>query len=267
MALALVNLGCGTRFHSDWVNIDLYPAGPGVRKANFIRGIPLPDRSAACIYHSHLFEHLPLAVARRFLGECRRVLAPGGILRIVVPDFERSARDHIATLDRRRAGENLQAAHRWLLIEMIDQIARTRPGGEMVQMIAEDDRHDDFIAARLGSFGASLISGVREQTRERSRPPRFHRAAWIIERCLPGRLGSAVVDAWFRQRGEIHMWMYDEFFLGDMLQVAGYVEPQRMTHLTSGIADWSRYGLDAEPDGSPYKGTSLYMEAKRPSTP
>jgi predicted SAM-dependent methyltransferase len=34
-----------------------------------------------------MLEHLSRADARRFLGECRRVLAPDGIIRIAVPDL------------------------------------------------------------------------------------------------------------------------------------------------------------------------------------
>ena len=68
-----------------------------------------------------------------------------------------------------------------------------------------------------------------------------------------------------RRRGEIHLWMYDELFLSDVVRELGYDDPRRMTHTTSRIPDWQRYGLDAEPDGSAYKGTSLYLEACRPT--
>ena len=42
----LVNLGCGGRIHADWANYDLSPTAPGIRRANFISGIPLHDASA-----------------------------------------------------------------------------------------------------------------------------------------------------------------------------------------------------------------------------
>ena len=97
-----VNLGCGTRLHPEWLNYDLNPIAPGVIKANFITGIPLRDASAQCVYHSHVLEHLPREVARTFLLECKRILAPGGILRIVVPDLEQIAKDYIRVLDAPR---------------------------------------------------------------------------------------------------------------------------------------------------------------------
>jgi SAM-dependent methyltransferase len=52
------------------------------------QGIPYPDNSADVVYHSHIFEHLDRAYAGGFLLEIKRVLKPGGIHRIVVPDFD-----------------------------------------------------------------------------------------------------------------------------------------------------------------------------------
>jgi predicted SAM-dependent methyltransferase len=259
---AMVNLGCGSRLHGAWLNYDLFPVAPGVKAADFINGIPLPDRSASCVYHSHVLEHLPLPVARRFLTECFRVLAPGGVLRVVVPDFEQSARDYIALLDHRRRGEALSKQHRWLLVEMFDQMVRTTPGGEMTRMLRTPDvAVDEFAVPRLGSFGRGLVESLRRPAGGRGR---FERVVGHLERWLPRGWGRAIGETMFRRRGEIHLWMYDELFLGDMLRELGYEDVRRLTHGTSRIPRWQEYGLDAEPDGSPYKGTSLYVEAKRP---
>src|SRR6186713_8165 len=90
-----VNLGCGWRFNPNWTNFDLAPISPQVKKANFLFRIPLPDKSASCVYHSHTLEHLSLKFGKQFLKECQRVLEPGGILRIVVPDLEKTVRDYV----------------------------------------------------------------------------------------------------------------------------------------------------------------------------
>ena len=262
--LSMVNLGCGTRLHARWVNIDMVPTAPGVRVANFLdEGIPLPERSASAVYHSHVLEHLPFSHAKRFLRECLRVLAPGGILRVVVPDFEQSARDYVDVLDRRRRGEDLPHEHRWLLIEMFDQMVRQQPGGEMVAMIVEPTGKEQYIAQRLGSFGEGLIDSARFASAHPPPPTRMAKLRRLLEK-LPGQWGRGIGEGLFRQRGEVHLWMYDELFLADVLREIGFESPRRMTHLTSGIAGWEGYGLDAEPDGRPYKGTSLYMEARRP---
>lgn len=46
-----------------------------------------PDESAEYLYLSHVLEHVSCADAMRFLKEAYRILAPGGKLRIVVPEI------------------------------------------------------------------------------------------------------------------------------------------------------------------------------------
>jgi len=62
------------------------------------KGIPYPAESVGAVYHSHFLEHLDRPHARSFLLEVLRVLKPGGIQRIVVPDFERLCADYLAHL-------------------------------------------------------------------------------------------------------------------------------------------------------------------------
>jgi len=62
---------------------------------NLAFGIPFGDASVDVVYHSHVLEHLDREVAGKFLVECWRVLRPEGIVRVVVPDFERYCRDYL----------------------------------------------------------------------------------------------------------------------------------------------------------------------------
>lgn len=113
-----VNVGCGTTPTPGWVNFDnsisvrlacipgisgglarLRFIGPGsaclaemarqgkVRFANAATRIPCPSGSASAVYSSHMIEHLDRREARAFLAEVRRVLRPGGIARLAVPDL------------------------------------------------------------------------------------------------------------------------------------------------------------------------------------
>jgi predicted SAM-dependent methyltransferase len=67
---------------------------------NLSNGIPYNDSSAEAVFSSHMLEHLTDTDAVTLLGEMRRVLVPGGIARIVVPEvhagdddeYERSGR-------------------------------------------------------------------------------------------------------------------------------------------------------------------------------
>jgi predicted SAM-dependent methyltransferase len=82
-----LHIGCGKGHLPGWINIDIHPAPLAL---NVLRGLPFGDGSASYVFVSHLLEHLyfPRDVTP-FLAELHRVLAPGGVARIVVPDVEK----------------------------------------------------------------------------------------------------------------------------------------------------------------------------------
>ena len=118
-----LNLGCGLVAPDGWVNIDIsYNAFlakyPKLRrflgKFNILpkklteipwpknitvfdvrRCLPYQDNSVKFIYSSHCLEHLSKAEAKKLLGECYRVLVPGGVIRIIVPDLHTSVQKYI----------------------------------------------------------------------------------------------------------------------------------------------------------------------------
>jgi SAM-dependent methyltransferase len=80
-----LHIGCGTGHLPGWINIDVDPAPLAM---NALWGLPFADRSVSRVFVSHMLEHLffPRDVLF-FLGELKRVMAPGGVARIVVPDI------------------------------------------------------------------------------------------------------------------------------------------------------------------------------------
>jgi predicted SAM-dependent methyltransferase len=99
-----LHLGCGGERKAGWVNIDLL--GDPVDVAwNLANPLPFASGSVAAVFHEHLLEHLPLRAGDSFMGECHRVLAPGGILRVGVPDAGKLVRSYAG--DR----EYLEARH------------------------------------------------------------------------------------------------------------------------------------------------------------
>jgi predicted SAM-dependent methyltransferase len=80
-----LHIGCGRGHLPGWINIDVDPAPLSM---NVLWGLPFRDGSVRRAFVSHLIEHLfyPRDV-KFFLAELRRVLAPGGTLRIVAPDI------------------------------------------------------------------------------------------------------------------------------------------------------------------------------------
>jgi predicted SAM-dependent methyltransferase len=71
----LLNLGCGTRRHAAWTNVDLVPAGPDVIAVDLRRPLPFPDGSFQAVYSAHVLEHLVPAEAGRLLA--KRALTAG----------------------------------------------------------------------------------------------------------------------------------------------------------------------------------------------
>jgi len=52
-------------------------------------GLPVQNYSVEVLYSSHMLEHLDRNEADKFLKEAYRVLCPGGIIRIAVPDIKK----------------------------------------------------------------------------------------------------------------------------------------------------------------------------------
>ena len=89
-----LHLGCATVYKQGWINID--QLGPGVDfEWDLRRPLPIADGSVDAIFHEHLLEHLPPTEGLALTRECHRLLRPGGILRIGVPDFGRYARSYV----------------------------------------------------------------------------------------------------------------------------------------------------------------------------
>jgi predicted SAM-dependent methyltransferase len=82
-----LHLGCGKRYIPGFVHIDAvdYPHVDHVATIDNLSFIP--DSSVDLIYNCHVLEHFKRRDVRRVLQEWHRVLKPGGILRISVPDF------------------------------------------------------------------------------------------------------------------------------------------------------------------------------------
>ena len=142
MTTTILNLGCGTRTSPQMVNIDfsIYqrlrksPIGPAIAAAalngyrreqfdsmhddvvvhNLRKGIPAESNSVDAVYHSHVFEHIDRDAIPGFLAEVLRVLRPGGVQRIVVPDLETLVRDYLDSLNSGAADHDVMVSNIFL---------------------------------------------------------------------------------------------------------------------------------------------------------
>jgi len=101
-----LHLGSGGHPLEGWVNVDVLGMGPDVHW-DLRRRLPFPDGSAEAVFLEHVIEHFTLADDLALLAECRRVLAPAGIVRLGVPDFGRYMESYAtdgAFLEQQRPG-------------------------------------------------------------------------------------------------------------------------------------------------------------------
>ena len=104
-----LNIGCGPNPKSGWVNIDLFSDSPDMLSLDLRRDLPFSDESASIIYGEHVFEHLEYPdETGHLLGEAYRILQPGGLLSLGVPDTEAALKAYTA-----KDGDFFERERRW----------------------------------------------------------------------------------------------------------------------------------------------------------
>jgi predicted SAM-dependent methyltransferase len=120
-----LNLGCGACQPEGWINTDsslnaLLQRLPVIGKAipklfksrryeinkavymDVSKRWKYRDNTVDVVYASHLFEHLAQWQTEFFLNEAYRVLKPGGVIRLVVPDLYQLAKNYVNTYETNR---------------------------------------------------------------------------------------------------------------------------------------------------------------------
>lgn len=82
-----LHLGCGHRRLEGYTNIDILPSVNPDIVGDIATLAQFENDSVEVVYASHVLEHVQRPYVLTTLREWRRVLQPGGILRVSVPDF------------------------------------------------------------------------------------------------------------------------------------------------------------------------------------
>jgi SAM-dependent methyltransferase len=123
-----LHLGCGLTAPIGWLNVDgslqvefakrprlkrllvsigIYPRSQAdipwssnILRLNLRKKLPFKDQSFTAIYSSHTFEHLYQNEAVSLANECYRIMKPGGICRIVVPDLNVAVQQYLSNFSQ-----------------------------------------------------------------------------------------------------------------------------------------------------------------------
>lgn len=277
-----INLGCGACVHPAWRNLDINPYVDGVEPWDANLGIPASSNSVDYIYHSHLLEHLNQEKGELLTRECLRVLKPGGIIRIVLPDLERICRDYLQALkdvDQNKKFSKLNA--HWMRLELFDQMTRQTSGGLMIKFINSNPLNKEFLIQRCGK---GIITNFETNRSSQDHGASYKPLPWHLklkqkirnwtdliflrEKLLKIILSdidyNALCSGRFQNCGELHKHMYDRISLSELLKKVGFVKCTLQSHVSSLILKWDEFQFDTTNTRDARKPDSLYLEAIKP---
>lgn len=184
-----VQYGCGLSAPEGWANYDVSPTlrlqripligalarrrvrfPPNVRYGDVVRGLPVPDGSCDAVYCSHMLEHLPYNGLRTALRNTFRILKPGGVFRLVLPDLQVLVEEYLRFDPATRASNLMRRTNLGSLERPMGLIGRLRasfgnsahlwmwdyPGLEHELLAAQ------FIEIRRAQFGDSSLAAFAE---------------------------------------------------------------------------------------------------------
>ena len=271
-----INLGCGSVFVDDnkWTNLDYNSSTKAVKESDLLKHLPFSEETAQLIYASHFFEHIPYAKVNGFLREIFRILKPGGVVRLVLPDLEEMASSYLTF---RKKGDHEKA--NFLILEIIDQCVRNTNGGELVRFYQKIKNNKnkykhmiDFIHERNGEelktdylqkrnindFFSLKLTKIFSIFYHRIK--RYWTRAVLL--ALPFTFRTQNVS--LSGIGERHQWVWDFYTLKQRLEASGFTNVTKVSATTSAIKDFPFFPLDVDNQGRRRKGLeSMYIEATK----
>jgi predicted SAM-dependent methyltransferase len=83
-----LHIGAGFTSLDGWLCTDLQPRFNSAVFLDATKPFPFEDATFDYVYSEHMIEHIPWRDGMFMLGECFRVLKPGGAVRIATPDMK-----------------------------------------------------------------------------------------------------------------------------------------------------------------------------------
>ncbi len=274
----------------EWTNVMFSVlAQPDVDNIYYVdisaKSLKCPNSSFDAVNAYHVFEHLTPREGEHFALEILRVLKPGGIFRISVPDLEQSCRNYLHYLARavqEPTDQNLRQS-KWSVMEIFEQMVRDKSGGLMLEAIRSGEYDEEYLnqyysdvfrpifrKGRTDNRNAALVDIKRTVLQQLMRvmPKRLYLGLArriknvLIKRFVPDETILAKYHPLVRK--ETVRWMYDRLSLRFLAEKVGFVQFEQMTFKDSDIPHWDRYDLDRSIHGDRPIDPSVYVECRRP---
>lgn len=244
-----VNLGCGGRVFSDWLNLD-FPENKlaGVLKIDLLKHWPFEKNNLEAVYSCHFLEHLSREKAQKVLINSFCSLKSRGIFRVCVPDLEYNAKLYLKNLRDFKKTKRNNSKLTWARLNLFEQMVRQHEGGEMREFLLRCEKKVlKFVKMTTGGPEA-----LQKNVQKNRKKPRTFRT--LFERFIHKEKAIP----------EKHRWAYDEIELSQILKETGFVKIKRRKAGQSLIKGWKEPGMELDNMGNEWKPNSLILEAFKP---
>lgn len=170
--VACLEIGAGNTIVDGWLGTDLRPRHRDVLQMDATEPFPFPDHCLDFVHAEHLIEHISYQQGQRTLAECRRVLKPGGVVRLATPDLAL-----LVAIYRGDAGPEGDHYLRWAYNAFLRKAPHVHPAfllnhnlrawghtfvydAEVLRMALEDAGFVDIEQCRLGESRHEQLRGV-----------------------------------------------------------------------------------------------------------
>tara|TARA_A100001015_G_scaffold321052_1_gene449860 strand:- start:847 stop:1668 length:822 start_codon:yes stop_codon:yes gene_type:complete len=271
--MKFLNIACGNSLINSefWTNIDFTSNDKSVKRMNVLSDLPYDNDSFDVIYTSHFLEHIPREDLSSFLKECLRLLKPGGMIRIVMPDLEFLIKEYFFQIENNDI-EKLE----FLSLLIFDQCVRNKRGGLLKKYLydlslSNNDSLKKYVFELVGDDSGFMSERLSESNFYKRNFLRIVHNPFLILDALTIIRNYAVSFLFsrsfrkqnisFASLGEKHMLLYDNFLISEILKKENYKNISKEEFNTTSWKDNIFKDLD-EKNCAPRKGThQIFIEA------
>jgi len=265
--------------YQEWNNIKFSSVKPGdnlpyIFHYDIRNPLPYPQNTFNVVYCNHVAEHLTPDEGLNLVKDLYRVLEPGGVCRVVVPDLELAATEYINCLRQVISFPDTEHIRRyeWAVADLIDQMVRKQSGGVMWNKLSSGDVDWDQIRRCNGDVFEDIRTGkIFQETKAQPLKTKKYKLINKFQERWINKFKEDFYKILFNQFGvlkkpyvevlnEKNMWMYDRFSLPELLKKGGFTKVTLCDYKTSGITNWGKYDFDRAENGDYPLEPSVYAE-------